>query len=375
MENKYYSYPEIVNWGNPTVDALDFQSGVVSLAKQKKWVAPYYDLEQMMHTITGERMMIAAELEKKYTDIRDQELKEFWEAKGLEYTVHTTQVEDWLSFVPKSALEGKEKLPVMCAFRAACVFAQSFYYDLALIAAQGEMILLIFSTEDTDENELWLDILEEAKSIYPIDETRVYLTGHSHYGEFALEFMRRHHEIIAAVAQQGDRAGLAPYFTDDAGMEKMHTFDCPVNIVTGMAEVSQHFPLNTEAPAYDAWDEARKKRMPGTLEERITSWQRRLYGSRCENVTAEQMIAVRTSRNKAERSLGFPCDKARTLWMDGVELYVGDFKNVDGRYHLQVVAIENLSHTTCKPMHLMSWTFVRRFARDLENDKVIELYE
>ena len=165
MENKYYSYPEIVNWGDPTVDAPDFRSGVVSLAKEQKWVAPFYDLEGMMHTITGESMMIAAELEKKYTEITDPGLKEFWQNKGLVYDVNETKGENWLAFVPKSALEEKKKLPVMCAFRAACVFAQSFYYDMAMIAAQGEMILLIFSTEDKDENELWLDILEEAKKL------------------------------------------------------------------------------------------------------------------------------------------------------------------------------------------------------------------
>ncbi|MBQ6222960.1 MAG: hypothetical protein IJJ44_10155 [Solobacterium sp.] len=375
MENKYYSYPEITNWGDPTVDAPDFRSGVVSLAKEQKWVAPYYNLEQMMHTITGESMMIAAELEKKYTDIRDQGLKDFWNNKGLQYEVHNTKGEDWLSFVPKSALEGNEKLPVMCAFRAACVFAQSFYYDMAMIAAQGEMILLIFSTEDQDENELWLDILKEAENIYPIDNTRVYLTGHSHYGEFALEFMRRHHEIIAAVAQQGDRPGLVPHFSDDAAMEKMHTFDCPVSIASGTAEMTQHFPLNTPAPRYDAWNERLRAVMPGTLAQRVSSWQRRLYGSRCETVTEEEMLACADSPNKALRVLGFPCDNAYTLWIDGVEVYVGDIKNVDGRYHLQVVAVENLSHTTCKAQHLMSWTFVRRFARDLENDLVVELYE
>ena len=211
-------------------------------------------------------MMIAAELEKKYTEITDPGLKEFWQNKGLVYDVNETKGENWLAFVPKSALEEKKKLPVMCAFRAACVFAQSFYYDMAMIAAQGEMILLIFSTEDKDENELWLDILEEAKKLYPIAETRVYLTGHSHYGEFALEFMRRHHEIIAAVAQQGDRAGLAPAFSDDAAMEKMHTFDCPVSIASGTAEMTQHFPLNTPAPRYDAWNERLRSVRPGRVD-------------------------------------------------------------------------------------------------------------
>jgi len=39
-----------------------------------------------------------------------------------------------------------------------------------------------------------------------------------------------------------------------------------------------------------------------------------------------------------------------------------------------VVAIENLPHTTSSLMHIVSWSFLRRFARDLETGAVIERY-
>ena len=373
MKNKYYTYPEITNWGDPTVDAPDFRSGVVSLAKEQKWVAPFYDLEAMMHTATGKEMMIAAELEKKYTDINDPGLKEFWDGFGLEYTVHETKGENWLSFVPKCVYESEEKLPVVLAFRSACVFAQSFYYDLEMIAAQGQMILLVFSTEDRDANELWLDILDEAKTIYPVDETRVYLTGHSHYGDFALEFMRRHHEIIAAVAQQGDIPGCAPHFFSDEDIEKMRAIDMPIIAVSGTAEMSMMFPMNVDARCLDAVPDRMKHAIPVYADDRISAWQRRLYAANCPMKTKEEILAARNG-TRAEQNLGFPCDHSETLWVDGQEVYIGDLKDSNGNEHLRVVAIENLTHTTCEFMHTISWSYLRRFARDFEQDKVIELY-
>ncbi len=373
MINKYYTYPEISNWGDPTVEAPDFRSGVISLAKEGRWVAPFYNLEQMMHTATGKHMAIAAGLEKNYTEITDPGLQAFWNGVGLDYTVHETDGENWLSFVPKCALAGEKKLPAVLAFRSACVFAQSFYYDLLMIAAQGEMIVLIFSTEDKDENELWTKIYAEAKEIYPIDETRVYLTGHSHYGDFALDFMCRHPEIPAAVAQQGDIPGCAPHFFSDAMVERMREVDKPIIAVSGMAEMSMMFPMNVDIQCPEQIPERMKHAIPATADDRISAWQRRLYAANAPMKTKEEILAAREG-TRAEQMLGFPCDHSETLWVDGLEVYIGDIKNERGEERLRVVAIEDLSHTTCSFMHTISWSFLRRFAKDPETGAVIELY-
>lgn len=372
--NKYYNYPNKELWGSETVDGADFESGVVSLAKEKKWTGGNYSLIKMMSTATGKAMMEAAALEKQFTDFKDPGLIRFWDYYGLEYTVHEKNGENWLSFVPESAYESDEKLPVLMVFRPASVFAQSFYYHMNMIAAQGEMIILYFSTEDEDENELYLDILREAGECYPVDLSRVYLTGHSHYGEFALEFMRRHHEIVAAVAQQGDVPGLISRFVSDEQLEVMHSFDMPIIDVAGTAEMNSIFPVNTDSPCLDSISERYKATFPQYCDERIITWQRRLYASRCEVKTAEEIIAARNG-TRAERMLGFPTDHSETLLVDGCEYYIGDLKNMDGNVHLRVVAVENLSHTTTEFMHQLSWSFLRRFARDLENDIVLELYK
>lgn len=376
--NRYFNYPNLHYWDTPTSDTNDFKSGVIALAKEPKWVGPNYDFERMKHTQIGRHMMDAAHLELTYEDINDPGLKAFWAEMGLSYTVHEKEGEAWLSFVPASALEDPTALPVMLAFRPSSgkwgVFSQSFYYHMNMIAAQGDLIVLIFSTEDNDSNELWVDILEEAKTLYPIDPTRVYLTGHSHYGEFALEFMRRHHDIVAGVAQQGDCPGIHCN-TTDTQLEQMHSIDMPIIDVAGYAEMNSIFPVNVDITDNEKLFSGKYAgRFPADAHSRIVTWQKRLYASRCEVLSEEAILAARNG-TRAEQMLGFPTDHSETMFVDGVEVYIGDIQNVDGKKHLRIVAVENLTHTTCAFMHTLSWSFLRRFARDLEKDAVIELFD
>lgn len=376
--NKYYGYQNIAYWDRATESTNDFKSGVIALAKEERWVAPYYDFEHMVHTKTGKNMIGAAELEVLFNDVRDPGLKAIWTEKGLDYTVHEKKGETWISFVPKSAYESSKKYPVMLCFRPASgnwgVFAQGFYYDLIEIAAQDEMIILMFSTEDADANELFLDILEEAKESYPIDPSRVYVTGHSHYGDFALNFMKNHPGIIAGVAQQGDYPGMHNGASDEL-MELMHSVDMPLIDVAGTAEMTRMFPLNTDAPELETYTNPHTSgRFPGKCNDRVKSWQKRLYTARCPVISEEEILAAKNG-TRAEQALGFPADHSETMFVDGLEVYIADIKNVDGKYHLRIAAVENLSHTTCTFMHTLTWSYLRRFARNLETGEVIELYQ
>lgn len=370
--NRYYSYPNISYWGDPTTQKRDFESGCIALAKDELWVGKNYDVQRMIHSVTGRDMMDAAELEKRFRDIRDPALGEFWSNMGIEYRVHEKNGLPWLSFAPKCANESSKSYPVILVFRPACVFAQSFYYHLNWIAAQGEAILLYFSTESVPENDLFTNILADAATMYNIDMTRVYATGHSHYGEFVMEFAARHPNLLAAVAQQCDSPGLSPAFASAELTQKLHEMDLPLIDVAGYAEMAQVFPVNANAPTPvdDRW----KMILSEDREERIKAWQSRLYACRCNVATREQILAA-AEGTLAERMLGFPVDHSETLHVDGLDYYIGDIKNMDGNTHLRMVCIENFPHSTCRFMHSLSWSFLRRFARCPETGKVIHLFE
>jgi hypothetical protein len=218
-------------------------------------------------------------------------------------------------------------------------------------------------------------MIQETLRDFPTDPSRVYVTGHSHYGEFAMEFMRRHHRSIAAVGQQGDTAGIILdfYGSTQEGVELMTSIDMPVINVAGTTEMVGIFPMNTDAPGVPEDSPLRGRSFPMNRDDRIVSWKRRLYAMRCPIPSDEEIIAA-ANGNKVERVLGFPVDRADIVYAEGSECYIGDIKNIDGNFRFRTVAMENIPHTTSRFMHVLTWSFLRRFARDLKTGEVIELY-
>lgn len=355
--NKQYNYPYFEEWGDAS-----YLSGNQEL-----------DVERFKRSEQGRYLAASRSLMSRFTDVDDPRLIQLWKEKGVVCEVRQVKGSRWLYFCP--AEETKEKLPVMLVYRPADLLAEAFYDYMIEQSAQGEFILAIFSTEDFEENEAMNDILDEILSGGKADPSRVYVTGHSHYGEFAMEFTRRHHERIAACCQQGDTAGI---ILDFYGMTKekadlMATYDMPISNVAGCAEFNGIFPINQDAPGVPEDSPYRKSAFPMTKEKRVEDWKVRLQTMRCPVPSDEEIYAA--GRNKVEKMLGFPCDRTELFYAEGSEVYIGDIQNIDGKYHFRTVAIENVPHTTTHLMHILTWAWARRFARDLETGEVVELYE
>lgn len=290
----------------------------------------------------------------------------------LTFTITETMGERWFAFVPKQAMEEPEKkLPVTLIIQEVydgnkhlAVTSLSYFYEYLNIAAQGECILLFFALEDWDSNDLFIDILNEAREQYPIDMQRIYVTGHSHDGCFSFEFARRHPEVIAAVATLGNQGilltpeawGEPILSVSEERMNSMARIDMPLINVNGATE--NHALAPDDPEEFEKW---------------AGFWQRRLIASRCPMKSFEEIRAARSSKNKAERILGFPADHAETVWADGAEHYIADVTNVEGKNHLRIVSSENMPHTVTPFMIDVSWNYLRRFARNLETLEVIEL--
>lgn len=85
---------------------------------------------------------------------------------------------------------------------------------------------------------------------------------------------------------------------------------------------------------------------------------------------SEQGRYLAASRSLMSRFEDVDDPRLIALWREK-----GDIKNVDGKYHFRTVAIENVPHTTTHLMHILTWAWARRFARNLETDEVIKLYD
>ena len=199
--NNQYMYPYFDVWGE-----ADYLSGNTC-----------FNLEKFQRSESGKNLMNARSLMERFEDVDDPALLALWEEMGVRCEVRVTKGRKWLCFVPLEAYgKTEEKYPVLMVFRPVGLLAEAFYQYNIEQSAQGEYITMIYSDEDFDVNDVYFDMLQEVLSDFPADPTRVYTTGHSHYGELAMEFTRRFHQHIAAIAQQGDSAGIILNFYGSA---------------------------------------------------------------------------------------------------------------------------------------------------------------
>ncbi len=349
------------------------------------WSNTQYDLERVIHSETGAAMARGFAIEYDYDTTYEPEFIQLWKDMGILYENRETRKRRWKAAVPRAAMEHPEvKLPVIAVMQEVnsanehlAVTETSYFYEYFRLCAQGECILVNFVLEDFEGNDILDDILKEAFQLYPCDQSRVYIAGHSHNGFYALEYAIRHPKQIAAVATYGDPPGhvtTGNLPVKGERLEKMKAMDMPLINLSGMTEHTCMYPISGQ-PEYFRTPPKTGTPHPVSLEERVASWQRRLDAFKCPQVTEEEILATRESKNKAVRMTGIPSDKAQTIWMDGFELYIVDVKNHQGRYWLRMVAEENMPHNTTPNQQKISWDFLRRFARDLETGAVIELYE
>jgi hypothetical protein len=345
-----------------------------------------YDRDRLIYSETGRRLAEGMHIEYIYDNVDDSKLKVWLESIGVKCACHDKNGNRWVMVAPRCALEAPEqKLPVVCVFQEVnysndylIVSAMGQYLEYIRLAAEGETFALFFAKESADDNDLLYDILQDAYKMYPLDLNRVYVTGHSHNGHFAREFAYRHANIIAAVAPLGNFPGLvAPeesgevVLVPDCKLEVMGSIDLPLITITGYDECGCMFQLNQPSKNLLPGQEFM---CPHSFENRAKSWQRRLKASGCPMKTLDEIADTVNSEDYVIRKLGIPCDKTEFFFADGFEHYIGDIKNDNGKYHLRIIGIENMPHMPLPMMPRLSWSFMRRFARDPETGKVIELY-
>lgn len=332
-----------------------------------------FDTERLIHSLGGKKMAEAIALEYRFQSVTDLDYAGYWDAMGLRLDIRETEDRRWLVYAPKQQLESREKLPLVLAMQEVyrgnehlAVTAASYFYEYMELAAQGECIVLFFALEDPDSNDLLETIARQAMEDYPVDRSRVYVTGHSHDGWFARHFAYRHPDMIAALATMGNHVGYAD--PDVVGNRIMGVSD---EEIAHYAQIDMPtININGGAEGFSTYPDTEEEQRRWALD-----WQRRLRASRCAVASVEEILTARTCENLAMRTLGVPGDRGLDCWFDGITHCAVDVKNVDGKYHLRVASSENMPHTVTPCMIDLSWSYLRQFARDPETGKIIERNE
>ena len=344
-----------------------------------------FNHEQYVRSMIGRRRVIATQFFEEFDRVDDPRVKEKVASIGAVMDIHKTAGEQWITMVPKQAIETGKKVPIVAYFGEVNEFDPAGALDELTTtfafterAAQGDFVFLIFALEDVNSNDLMEKLIREAAELYPVDLTRVYIAGHSHNGRFTAEFTRRHQDLVAAAAPLGNEPGqLSPEWTSgffaitDEQLQKQASVDTPIAMINGFNEINAMYPLYTDAPLpnpstpFIALDKKEK---------RVKSWQRRLISMNCPMKTEEEIYATQNSTDYVERTLGIPADRTDVLFIDGREVYIADIKNNNGDYHFRVCALGNAPHESSPEYAELMWQFCRRFARNQETGETIELY-
>jgi hypothetical protein len=333
-----------------------------------------FDPQRVVHGMLGEHWMEGISFLHNHGKGDDPAIKAHFDQMGLVFSQHDYQGERWIIFSPRQAVEEGKKLPLVLILSEVNYYneygistAYSQYLDYFKLAAAGELNILLFARETPEAMDHAYDIIKEAEKTFPIEPSRIYVTGHSHNGHLTRDFAYRHPDMVAAAAPLGNSSGLASLaysheavVADDKRIEAWSQIDMPIITIGAASEVtSPHTMPSSILNDYNLF---------------IDAWQRRLTASRCPMKTREEIMAAERSDDYVTRLYGLPNDGSWLQVIDGVEHYIIDIKNVEGRKHLRIVGIENMVHTTEPTMPMLGWTFMRRFARDQQTGKVIELY-
>jgi len=282
----------------------------------------------------------------------------------------------WNSFVPASAFQPENKdrkYPVVIVLHGG-------FNPMSIIdgwgfpqeAAKREWIVIAPSLELDD---ILDEILEEAKKLYPIDESRIYVTGFS-YGGFMSNFLgNKRPDVYAACAPCG--APISNGFVDNAiGPEPQTPFDgvprciamdtyMPVFNIAGNLD-GHRFPL------YAAKNARTGESTAPTLLEGINSW---LKANKCAELALEDVMALKDNENvsEEEKYLGMPlpADCRHTVIADGITNYIADFKSDDGVVRTKIMCEMNMPHWPTPEMVRQIFEFFSHFSRDRETGKSI----
>ncbi|MBD5085286.1 MAG: hypothetical protein HDT33_09615, partial [Clostridiales bacterium] len=336
------------------------------------------DPMRLAHSQMGKRMAEFMCLEHDLKTPDDPRFQAYFEQRGLSIEFHEHAYDQWISVVPKCAMSQSDiRLPlIICiqdipgATAHSPLVALSQHSGFLDLAGQGDCCLMFFCMEQLEDFDILPDLLTHYADRYPADLTRVYAVGHSHNGGFAFKLSHRFPKLLAGIGTLGNRAGFIPsaemgpqtQAVDDEEIEFMRAHaDIPTINVCGSVENACEYPLYRDDSN-------------NSSDDKLRHYNRRMRAFRCKEFTKEDLLKAKSSSDYTERFLGVPADKTECLYLDGVENFIADYKNSDGKYHLRQLVIGNLPHTVSPLMCDLVFGYLRRFAKNRETGECIELY-
>jgi pimeloyl-ACP methyl ester carboxylesterase len=306
----------------------------------------------------------------------------YWEDLGLKKELHDANEPalKWASYTPLKALEAGNTAVYPVVFDFVGAERVIFYAEGHGIAYEGAKAGYIticpsnpvaMKTFDPASMGAYadltpgqqvvriLDALEAAG--YPIDRSRVYVTGMSAGGVATALAALEIPDVIAAVAMHSsigalsttkDPAGVFPFFIPASDYDKLTARGMPLLVFNGDHDMDM-FPIKGA----------------GVLEG-LNLWLK-ADGCPTQLDPAATIAAQASSTDAVVKAIGFAGDKSWTKTIDDVVHYGAEFNRPDGTKMVELVCVTNLPHMASSAFAPMAWEFMSRFSRDAQGNLVV----
>jgi poly(3-hydroxybutyrate) depolymerase len=336
------------------------------------------DVETWKTTVAAQETVENKSTSFLYKNEMDPAVLAYWEAWGLKKEMHDANEPalKWASYTPLKALEAGNTAvyPVVFDFVGAerlIFYAES--HGVARYGAKAGYITICPSNpvamkanapdqmgayKDLTPGQQIVRILDALEAAgYPIDRSRVYVTGMSMGGVATLLSGLEIPNLIAAVAPHSGLMGLnadegGEFVTPASAYTKAMDYQMPMMAWAGDHDMSM-LPLSTAGAikGLDLWLQVND--CPTQLDPAAT------------------LAAQATSTDAAVKALGVTGDKMWTETIDGVVHYGAEFNRSDGVKMVEIVCVTNLPHMASSAYARMAWEFMSRFSRDADGKLVV----
>lgn len=337
-----------------------------------------FDVDRLLCSEYGNRIIRNLEPLFLSNDPMDPAVIEYWEKKGLRkerISGGPQPWNDWIVFTPLSASESQNadrSYPLVFGLHGGdageskgepIFLAESTCY--AHKAAEEEFILVMPEDHDTPGVMRCFDYMIEN---YPVDRTKVYLTGYSAGSDRSVRAALKHPELFAGILVG---AGVPFNLIDEPSqIENAQKYKMPLIAVGCLCDKGNHTPFYHTNPIDNPVPDfiARLLCAEGKME-----WINRFF--RINHIPfyslEENRDYVLRYGTEAEKRIGMRAQRSKTWEWAGLKHFCLDYADTDGMDLIRYIFIENLPHFEPVNMFDLAWPFLKRFSRNLQDGSLI----
>lgn len=314
--------------------------------------------------------------------------EEYWKncGKGMKKELHDAEdpLNKWAAYLPLAAVAEMEgggsgrKFPLIFNLHGAHnPILMTEGYGMTQLAAREECIVI---APENENEESVLALIDYAKKNYPLDESRIYLTGYSFGGCMTSRNGWKHPELFAGMGWGGmlfatqmpghdlDGQWYPEYEVTEEMKQRMAELEMPILLFMGENEMLELLPLWR-----DQSEVGPDHVIPLMSKDKHEAFNNFRRAAGCGPIEFKDQAYYENHEDAVVRSIGAEFERTEIREDRGRKYFIGDSVKADGECLFRAVAAEKMHHSTTRMLPELIWEQISKYARDPETKKLIRL--